>query len=50
MKFWYGSGSADPYLLPMDPDCGPDPVIFVSALQDVNKKLIFSYVFLLITF
>jgi hypothetical protein len=32
MKFWYGSGSADPYLLLMD----PDPVIFASDLQDSN--------------
>jgi hypothetical protein len=41
MKFWYGSGSADPYLLLMD----PDPAIFVSDLQDVNKNLIFSLSF-----
>jgi hypothetical protein len=25
----------------MDPDPDPDPAIFVSDLQDVNKKLIF---------
>jgi hypothetical protein len=31
MQFWYGSGSADPYLWLMDPD--PDPAIFVSDLQ-----------------
>jgi hypothetical protein len=30
--FWYGSGSVDPYLRLTD----PDPVIFVSALQDGN--------------
>ncbi len=36
MKFWYGSGSADPYLWIMDSD--PDPTIFVSDLQDVNRK------------
>jgi hypothetical protein len=37
MKFWYGSGSADPYLLLMDPDADadPDPAIFVSDIQDV---------------
>jgi hypothetical protein len=42
MKFWYGSGSgsADPYLRLMVPDADPDtdPAIFVSDLQDVNKK------------
>ncbi len=53
MKFWYGSGSADPYLWIMDPDsdpdADPDPAIFVtgSDLQDVSKKLPF---FVLITF
>ncbi len=40
---WYGSGSADPYLWLMDPH--PDPAIFVSNLQDVNKKLIFLSIF-----
>ncbi len=51
IKFWYGSecgsGSADPYLCLMDPgpDSDPDPAIFVSDLQDINKKF-----FLLITF
>ncbi len=39
MKFWYGSGSAALYLWLMDPD--PDPAIFVSDLQDINKKLFF---------
>ncbi len=39
MKFWYGSGSAVPYLRLMD----PDPAIFVSDLQEVNKKLFLSY-------
>ncbi len=43
IKFWYGSGSADQYLLLMDTD--PDPAIFVSDLQEINTK-----VFLLITF
>jgi hypothetical protein len=33
----------------MDPDADQDPVIFVSHLQDVNKKLFFFKVFLLIT-
>ncbi len=39
MKFWYGSGSGDPYLclmdpdLDSDPDADPDPAIFVSDLQ-----------------
>ncbi len=36
MKFWYGSGSADPYLWLMNPDADPDPAIFVSYLQEVN--------------
>jgi hypothetical protein len=39
MTFWDGSGSADPYLLLMDPDSDPDPAIFVSHLQDVNTKV-----------
>ncbi len=45
MKFWYGSGSADPYHLIMDPnpDKDTDPAIFLSDLQDVNKKLYFAY-------
>ncbi len=38
MKFWYGSVSADSYLLLMDPDVDPDPAIFVSDLEDVNKN------------
>ncbi len=43
MKFWYGS--ADSYLWLMDSD--PDPAIFVSDLQDVNKNSqFFSYCFL----
>ncbi len=40
MKSWYGSGS-----IPLANDSDPDPAIFVSDLQDVNKKG-----FLLITF
>jgi hypothetical protein len=36
--FWYGSGSKDPYLLLRDPGLAPDPAIFVSDLQDPNKK------------
>ncbi len=41
------SGSADPCLWLMD----PDPSIFISGLQDANKKLIlFGKVFLYITF
>jgi hypothetical protein len=52
MKFWYGSGSVDPYIRLMDPDsdpdADPDPAIFVSNLQDVNKKYqsFFAYYFL----
>ncbi len=36
MQFWYGSGSADPYLWLMDSD--PDTATVVSDLQDVTKK------------
>jgi hypothetical protein len=38
----------DLYLRLMDPnpDSDPDPAIFVSDLQDVNKKVFFSYYFL----
>jgi hypothetical protein len=64
MKSCYGSGcgSADPYLrlIAPDPDAAadsdtvadPDPVTFVSDLQDVDQKQqIFVFkVFLLITF
>ncbi len=28
----------DPYLWPTDPDPAPDPALFVSDLQDANKK------------
>ncbi len=49
MKFRYWSGlgsvSEDPYLQLMYPD--PDPAIFFSDLQDVNKKLIKFFCFLL---
>jgi hypothetical protein len=34
MTFWCGTGSADP-------DSDPDPSIFITDLQDANKKLIF---------
>jgi hypothetical protein len=38
----------------MDPDpaqdLAPDPAIFVIGLEDVNKKIFFCTVFLLITF
>jgi hypothetical protein len=34
----------------MDPDADPDPTIFVRDLQDVDKKLFFLQVFLLILF
>jgi hypothetical protein len=46
MKFWCGcgSGSADPclWLIDPDPDSDPDSAIFVTDLQDANKKLIFT--------
>jgi hypothetical protein len=43
MKFWYGSGFADPYLLLMDPDV--NPAFFVSDLQDVNNYFFLSKFF-----
>ncbi len=43
VTFWYGSGSANPYLWLADSD--PDPAIFVSDLQDV-----FSTYFCLLLF
>jgi hypothetical protein len=36
VTFWYGSGSSDQYLRLTD----PDPALFVSGLQDANKKLL----------
>jgi hypothetical protein len=45
IHFWYGSGSADPYLGLMDPDADPDPALFVSDIQGVNKSL-FAFYFL----
>ncbi len=42
IKFLYGSRSADPPLRLMD----PNPAIFVSDLQDVNKEYFFAYYFL----
>jgi hypothetical protein len=41
MKFLCGFVSADPYLWLIDPDADPDPAIFVSNLQDVNKRVFF---------
>jgi hypothetical protein len=40
MKFWCGSGSgsADPYIGLIDTYADADPAIFVSDLQDINKK------------
>jgi hypothetical protein len=51
MKFWYGSGPADPYLRLMDPDSDldPDPAVFVSDLQDA-KKYYFKLFFCLLHF
>jgi hypothetical protein len=34
----------------MDPDADPDPAIFVSDLQDVNKNYLFSNFFRLLLF
>ncbi len=34
MTFWYGSGSADPYIGLIDPDPALDRAIFVSDIQD----------------
>jgi hypothetical protein len=36
-----GSGSSDPCLRLLVPDADPDPAIFVIAIQEANKKLIF---------
>jgi hypothetical protein len=49
LTFWYtdGSGSGDPYISLTDPDSdlnlnpAPNSGIFVSDLQDDNKKLLF---------
>ncbi len=40
MRFWYGSGSSDPYLCLTDPDAhpAPDPALFASDLQDATKN------------
>jgi hypothetical protein len=43
MNFWYGSGFPDPYLCPMDPD--PDPAIYISDLEDINKIFFFLLLF-----
>ncbi len=48
IKFWDGSGSANPWLWLMDPD--PDPAIFVIDLQDASKKIVLTQFFLLNTF
>ena len=47
MKFWGGSGSADPCLWLVDPapDSDLDPSIFVIYLQHASKKLIFNTIF-----
>ncbi len=47
MTFWYGSGSADPYLRLTDPvpDLTSDPAVSVSDLQEGNTKL-FSFLFI----
>ncbi len=37
VTYWYGSGSSDPYLWLTDPP--PDPILYASELQDVNKKM-----------
>jgi hypothetical protein len=44
VTFWYGSGSSNPYfwLMHPDDDPDPDPALFVSDLQDANKKYFFS--------
>ncbi len=48
MKFWYRYGSGDPYRRLMDPD--PDPALFVSDLQDINKFFFSSKFFCLLLF
>jgi hypothetical protein len=51
VTFWYGFGSADPYHLFTNPglDPDPDPALYFSDFQDVNKKNKFVSPFLLIT-
>jgi hypothetical protein len=34
LAFWYGPGTADPYLCLTD----PDPALFVNDPKDTNKK------------
>ncbi len=46
--FWYGSESADPS--DSDMDLAPDPDIFVTFLQDGNKKFFFFQIFFLLLF
>ncbi len=46
MPFWCGSGSADPCLWLMD----RDPAIFITDLQDANKKLIEKKFFCILLF
>ncbi len=43
MAFWCGSGSGstNTCLRLLNPDADPDPAIFVIAIQEANKKLIF---------
>ncbi len=48
MKFWYGSGSPDPYLWLMDPDPTSDPTPFFIDFKDA-KKYFFPYFFLFLT-
>jgi hypothetical protein len=43
VTFWYGFGSADPYHWLTDPD--PDPALFLSAFQYINKKSFFTRIF-----
>ncbi len=49
-EFIAGSTVADPCYFPTDPDPTPDPAIFVSDLQDGNKKLFYFYFFYILLF
>jgi hypothetical protein len=49
---WSGSRPADPclWLMDLDQDPAQGPAIFVTDLQDANKKLFFSKLFCLLVF
>jgi len=42
---WHFGTDPDPHHWLTDPDPAPDPVLFVSGFQDVNKNKLFSKLF-----